>query len=102
MQTPVNIQIIGNEVAIAWDDGVETYFHSEDLRAASSSAENVGERDILGQRHGGDERTRFPGVTATGWERVGGYAIRFDFSDGHRTGIYSYDYLRQLAARLDK
>ncbi|AHF90448.1 hypothetical protein OpiT1DRAFT_03239 [Opitutaceae bacterium TAV1] len=100
MQTPVNIQIIGNEVAIAWDDGAETYFRSEDLRAASPSAENVGERDILGQRHGGDDRTRFPGVTVTGWERVGGYALRFDFSDGHRTGIYSFEYLRQLAARL--
>ncbi|MDQ5979495.1 MAG: hypothetical protein QG602_2469, partial [Verrucomicrobiota bacterium] len=24
------------------------------------------------------------------------YAIRFDFSDGHRTGLYSYDLLRKL------
>jgi len=29
---------------------------------------------------------------------VGGYAIRFDFSDGHRTGLYSFDYLKRLAA----
>ena len=33
----------------------------------------------------------------TGWERIGNYAIRFDFSDGHRTGLYAYDYLFQLA-----
>jgi DUF971 family protein len=27
---------------------------------------------------------------------VGNYAIRFDFSDGHATGIYSFDYLREI------
>lgn len=99
MQTPANIQLIGNEVAIVWSDGAETYFAMEDLRAASPSAQNVGERDILGNQYGGDGPRKFPGVTVTGWEQVGNYAIRFDFSDGHRTGLYSYDLLRQLAER---
>lgn len=98
MHAPANIQLIGQEIAIVWDDGAETYFAPEKLRAASPSAANVGERDILGNRYGGDGPKQFPGVTITGWERVGNYALRFDFSDGHRTGLYSYDYLRQLAA----
>lgn len=98
MHAPANIQLIGQELAIVWDDGAETYFAPEKLRAASPSAANVGERDILGNRYGGDGPKQFPGVTITGWERVGNYALRFDFSDGHRTGLYSYDYLRQLAA----
>ena len=54
MRTPVNIQLIGDEVAIVWDDGGESYFHPERLRAASPSAANQGERDILGNRYGGD------------------------------------------------
>jgi DUF971 family protein len=29
-------------------------------------------------------------------EPVGGYAIRFEWSDGHNTGIYSFDYLRSI------
>ena len=29
-------------------------------------------------------------------EQVGGYALRIDWSDGHNTGIYSYDHLRQI------
>jgi DUF971 family protein len=37
----------------------------------------------------------------TGWERVGNYAIRFDFSDGHRPGLYIFDYLRELSERLN-
>jgi DUF971 family protein len=44
-------------------------------------------------------RRAFPGVKVLGWEKVGNYAFRFEFSDGHRTGLYSYDYLRNLAAR---
>jgi len=93
---PTNLQLIGTEVAIAWSDGAETYIAAEKLRAASPSAENQGERDIFGQKYGGDGPKSFPGVQVTGWEQVGNYAIRFDFSDGHRTGLYSYDYLRRL------
>ncbi len=99
MQNPANIQLIGQEVAIVWSDGAESYYPMEALRAASPSAQNIGERDILGNQYGGDGPKKFPGVTVTGWEQVGNYAIRFDFSDGHRTGLYSYDYLRELAAR---
>ena len=33
-------------------------------------------------------------VRATGASQVGGYALQFDFSDGHSTGIYAYDRLR--------
>lgn len=99
MISPVNIQLIGPEVAIMWSDGVESYFAGERLRAASPSAENVGERDIMGNQYGGHGPKEFPGVTVLGWEQVGNYALRFDFSDGHRTGLYSYDYLRTLAAQ---
>ena len=96
MHTPQNIQLIGEEVAIVWNDGAETYFSFERLRAASPSAETQGERDILGVQYGGDGPRKFPGVTVLGWEQVGNYALRFDFSDGHRTGLYSFDYLRKL------
>jgi DUF971 family protein len=99
MHTPVNIQLIGTEVAIGWSDGAETYFQGDELRAASPSAENIGERDILGNQYGGDGPKRFTGVTVTGWELVGNYAVRFDFSDRHRTGLYSFALLRELAER---
>ena len=98
MHAPTNIQIIGREVAIAWADGAESFVEFERLRAASPSAANMGERDILGNQYGGDGPKKFPGVEVVGWAVVGNYAIRFDFSDGHNTGLYSYDYLRKLAA----
>jgi DUF971 family protein len=98
MHAPTNIQIIGREVAIAWSDGAETYHGFEALRAASPSAANLGERDILGNQYGGNGPKSFPGVEVLGWEIVGNYALRFMFSDGHGTGLYSYDYLRKIAS----
>jgi DUF971 family protein len=50
-------------------------------------------------------RVERPDVTYTadsfelrGWDWVGGYAVQLRWGDGHRTGIYSYPYLRRLAA----
>lgn len=101
MPSPTTIQAIGNEIAIAWADGAESYYPMETLRKLSPSAENVGERDLLGNRiAGGNGPTEFPGVTVTGWEIVGGYAVQFRFSDGHNTGLYSYQYLRDIGDQL--
>ena len=96
MHSPADIQIIGTEVAIRWDDGKESFISFATLRAASPSAEVKGERDIFGHQYGGEVPKNFVGVEVTGWERIGNYAIRFDFSDGHRTGLYNYELLRQL------
>jgi DUF971 family protein len=93
---PQNIQIIGDELAIVWSDGTETYIRADRLRAASPSAETRGEKDIFGNQYGGTEKKSFAGVQVLGWELIGNYAVRFDFSDGHRTGLYSYEYLRDL------
>ncbi len=100
MNPPKDIQIIGREVAILWEGGREDYYPMETLRACSPSAENVGERDILGNLYGGDGPREFPGVEVKRWEYVGNYAIRFHFSDDHRTGIYSYEYLQQIGDEL--
>lgn len=98
MKTPQKIQLIGAELAIAWDDGTESYFTAPQLRAASPSAEARGEKDIFGQQYGGADKRDHSNVHITGWEQVGNYALRLEFSDGHRTGLYGYDYLQQLAS----
>jgi DUF971 family protein len=97
MHLPIDVQLVGDEVAIRWSDGAESYFPTEMLRAASPSAETQGERDVLGNQYGGAGPKKFPGVRVSGWEQVGNYALRFDFSDGHRTGLYSFDYVRNVA-----
>ncbi len=98
MLAPDDLQLIGDQVAVRWSDGSEDYYPMEFLRAHSPSAENKGERDLTGQIHGGTTQKDFPGVRVTGWHPVGGYAIQFEFSDGHRTGLYGFDYLKALAS----
>jgi DUF971 family protein len=93
---PADIQLIGNELAIRWQDGLETYLTVPALRAASPSAEVQGEQDIFGRSYGGGAGEGTPDVTLLGWQVVGNYALQFQFSDGHRTGIYTYAYLRRL------
>ncbi|MEO1512284.1 MAG: DUF971 domain-containing protein, partial [Planctomycetota bacterium] len=36
------------------------------------------------------------GVVANGAELVGNYAIKIHFSDGHNTGLYTWEYLREI------
>ena len=94
---PTDIQLIGSELAIKWSDDTEDFYLMERLRALSPSAENMGEQDLLGNTYGGDSRERFPGVRVTGWQQIGGYALLLSFSDGHKTGIYSYGYLKKIS-----
>jgi DUF971 family protein len=96
MIRPRQIACVGDQVAISWEDGEESIIAMSALRAASPSAEQAGERDLLGKKMGGSGRTDYRGVTVTGWEWIGNYAVLFTFSDGHRTGIYPFGYLRQL------
>lgn len=97
MGPPTDIQIAGNFLALRWPDGREDFLPGEFLRERSPSAENLGERDILGNLYGGDGPREFPGVTLVGMHRVGNYALSLVFSDGHSSGIYSWDFLRSLA-----
>jgi DUF971 family protein len=95
---PANIQIIGDELAIAWNDGAESYLPLGKLRRACPCAGCGGEPDVLG-------RVVRPEVTYTdasfklrGWEMVGGYAWQPTWQDGHNSGLYTFDFLRRLAA----
>lgn len=99
MQRLEHIDAIGDLIALRWQDGAEHFIPMERLRAWSPSAENTGERDLLGNQIGGTDQKEFPGVVVKSWRVVGGYALQFDFSDGHNTGIYSWEYLRALGER---
>ena len=95
---PTDLQRIGDELAIKWPDGAESFIPLEKLRRHCPCAGCQGETDILGNRYKNPEQklkaaafqlVRIPGV--------GGYAVQPVWADGHATGIFSFEYLRQLA-----
>jgi len=95
---PLDIQQIGAELAIKWDDGRETFIPLEALRRHCPCAGCRGERDIMGNLYKGPDEPLTPrSFQLTRLVNVGGYAIQPVWADGHATGIFSFDYLRRLA-----
>jgi DUF971 family protein len=82
---------------VTFMNGLSESLSAELLRVVSPSAEVQG--------HSPSERKLVPGkrsVSIARIEPIGNYAIRIDFSDGHNTGIYTWNYLYGLAQRKDE
>ncbi|MFQ5706581.1 MAG: gamma-butyrobetaine hydroxylase-like domain-containing protein [bacterium] len=97
---PVEVKKIGpNVLAIDWDDGHKSVFAMDGLRkscpcatcrAARASQQNSPLRVLSASETIPDD------LELREAEIVGRYAIQFRWSDGHDTGIYSFNFLRQL------
>ncbi|HUK03884.1 MAG TPA: DUF971 domain-containing protein [Burkholderiales bacterium] len=82
---------------IAFDDGKAFRLPYEFLRVLSPSAEVQG--------HGPGQEVLQIGkskVEIRSLEPVGSYAVQPTFSDGHATGIYSWEYLRHLGENQER
>ncbi|MDH4175713.1 MAG: DUF971 domain-containing protein [Betaproteobacteria bacterium] len=98
MPTPTEIKLHQKSrvLEVAFDDGRSFRLPYEYLRVFSPSAEVRG--------HGPGQEVLQVGkrdVEIRHVEPVGSYAIQPTFSDGHATGIYSWDYLYQLGLEQD-
>jgi len=94
---PVNIAVIGAEIAVVWSDGRESYLPLQKVREACPCAACCGEPDALGRVVTPEVRYAATSFELRGWQFVGGYALQLTWGDGHYTGLYSYPYLRRLA-----
>lgn len=94
---PANIQQIGNELAIRWNDGSESYLDLQFLRRACPCAACGGEPDVLGNILRPNVTYSENSFDLAGFQVVGGYALQPNWRDGHNTGIYSFQYLRRIA-----
>ena len=93
-----DVQLIGGEVAIRWNDGMESFLPLERFRRACPCAMCGGEPDVLGNIVRPDVSYTAASFELVGWQLVGGYAIQPRWADGHNTGLYSFQYLRRLTA----
>jgi ATP-binding protein involved in chromosome partitioning len=98
--TPTKIKKVHpGELMIIWGDGHETHLPAPVLRrecpCASCRDEITGARILL-PLHVPDS-LEFRRI-----ELVGQYALQFEWTDGHHTGIFSFEYLRELGDALKK
>jgi len=97
---PLDMQMVGDVFAVKWDDGSESFIRLETLRRSCPCAGCKGETDILGNVYKNPETPLSAGAfQLRRIDRVGSYAIQPVWADGHATGIYSFDYLKRLAAQ---
>ncbi len=88
-------------MTVTWNDGRISFYPIVYLRKMSPSADARAMREEMQNNPlavlppEAVSASNEP-LTATGAEMVGHYAVRITFSDGHDTGIYSWQYLRQI------
>lgn len=91
---PAEIQVTEEkELLIGWQDGHRSLFGFSYLRGKCRCAACIDE--WTGQPRLLPEKIS-PEIYPLHMRPVGNYGIRFDWSDGHSTGIYAFDYLRSL------
>lgn len=96
-------------IEIDWKDGHHSSYANEYLRDWCPCAGCTGS-------HGTEPRPKTSGLPASapnpfqmfaprlkmnGIEPVGSYALRIDWNDGHKTGIYSFDHLRDICPCIE-
>jgi DUF971 family protein len=106
---PLSVDVsLSQGVTIVWNDGREDRFSIASLRAACPCA------TCADLHHTGDRSTAVPppeakanplpmfkptGASLLAVHPVGRYALQFEFSDNHKTGIFTWEYLRELGGR---
>ena len=94
-----HIEPIGNELAIKWEDGSESFIALRKLREHCPCAGCKGETDVMGNVYKAPTQELSPAsFELRRLQFVGGYAVQPVWGDGHSTGLFSFDYLRRLAA----
>jgi DUF971 family protein len=89
--TEIRLKKDKRTLVVSYDDGEVFELAAELLRVLRPSAEVQG--------HSPEQRKTVPGmrkVSIRSVEPVGNYAVRLLFSDGHSTGIFTWDYLAKL------
>lgn len=98
---PVHLDLKRKEsLTIHWPDGRISVYPIDYLRSMSPSAETKKLREEMAKNPLAilpNSMAKQAGpITVVDAELVGNYAVRIRFSDGHDTGLYSWNYLREI------
>lgn len=96
---PVTIRLrkASCQITLEYEDGTSFDLPFEYLRVYSPSAEVQGHGPGQGVLQTGKENVRIISI-----ESIGRYALRFNFDDGHDTGLYTWEYLYELGAQQNE
>jgi len=88
---PVSMrQVSDHQIGIDWNTGHKSVFEVRALRIACQCAQCI---DEMSGKKTLDESSVPMDVKPVVVQPVGRYALHFEWSDGHRTGIYTFEHL---------
>lgn len=101
MQRPKEIiEFSDTSICIVWDDDHQSIYLNEELRQSCPCARcNDLKKPVKGKisfKHSIPIKVNHSDIKPRTIESIGHYAIRFKWSDGHETGIYTFEFLRQI------
>ncbi len=96
MPPPLRAEVIGQEFAIVWSDGAESYIPLDTLRRNCPCATCGGEPDVMGNIERPKVTYGPHSFEMRGYRTVGGYALQPTWNDGHESGLYTFRQLRAL------
>lgn len=100
MPTPVELgSIVEKQLRVTWSDGHVSTYSWRALRLACPCAYCRGEWRTPRRV---DSTTIPDDIRALSIERIGAYALRFGWSGGHNTGIYTFNMLRYELCECDE
>lgn len=95
-------EIVNAFISIKWNDGQESHIPLKKLRESCPCATCSGEMDALGNLHIGHRPMLNPAsFQLLDVRQVGYYALQPFWKDGHNSGIYRLELLRELG-ELDR
>ena len=101
--TPIKLDLKKDEqLTIEWADGQVSKYSISLLRTMCPCAQC---KQVRAEKSGTKPRLQIlPGnfanpIVATGASLVGNYAMKIDWSDSHNSGIYSFEYLREISPK---
>lgn len=101
--TAITADRTNRQLTITWNDGRESHYPFAGLRAVCPCVECRGGHAHMGQPPDREKVRNIPnvGMNLEKIEPMGSYALQFIWDDGHYTGIYTWDYLRQADPTWD-
>ncbi len=94
----LKVKLAEQKLIVEWKDGRRSEFSLDEMRRICPCASCRTERDQQGANPLRILKKDPTGVRVVSAKLVGTYAIQFDWSDGHNTGIFDFRFLRSLGS----
>ena len=102
MNPPKSVKRSANDsLVLTWSDGSTTEIPIKFLRDECPCASCKGESGLFGVYYAPPEVEILPGrYDLKAAVPVGNYALQLEWGDGHDTGVYSWEFFRQLEGKM--